>query len=58
MKNATAISPLAMNAAGRVNSPIMMRNPPSVSITPAGPWGHDMGDTACPPNHPIVFCSP
>jgi hypothetical protein len=54
-ENATAISPLAMNAAGRVNSPIMIRNPPTVSMTPAR-LGPDMSGDGLPaePAHRLL----
>ena len=56
-QKATAISPLARNAAGRVNSPTMIRNPQTVSTVPAAPCS-DISGTAWPPNKPATFCSP
>lgn len=57
MKYAAAISPEQMNAATRVSRPIMMRMPPTSSITPATQGNDPVGITV-PPNMPINFCRP
>src|SRR5262245_51555784 len=62
MKYATAISPLAMNAATLPNRPIAMRRPPTSSITPAGPnreaIGAELPLPSMPPSAPKSFCAP
>ena len=53
MKYATAISPLARNAAGLVNRPIMISEPQTVSMI-SGPADHrkDRHLTLVPPSEP------
>ena len=57
MKYATAIWPLAMNAAGRVYRPAMINAPATISITPARPRSETISAVR-PPNIPKIFCSP
>ena len=52
-QNATAISPLARNAAGRVNRPTMMRNPHERFDDAGGALQRHEIATAWPPNHPM-----
>ena len=58
MKNATAISPLAMNAAMGVNRPRAMRAPVVISMMPAKPRREPSSTLCSAPRMPKIFWAP